>query len=118
MVTKKKVIKKSSSKKTSTEKLAESLAENNIILQKKLVDSIGATNELIKSTHKLFEQNSEMLKIFKEASKHINDIDVKDESLRPMFRRLDDLLEQNKTIARGLLMLEKYVRDRASSPTR
>lgn len=105
-------------KKSSADRISDSLIENNIILQKKLIESITATNALVKNTHKLFEQNSEMLKIFKEASKHLNDIDVKDESLRPMFRRLDDLLEQNRTIARGLLMLERYVKERSSISAR
>ena len=31
--------------------------------------------------------------------------------------KLEKLLEQNKTIASGLLMLEKYVRERAASPS-
>ena len=114
MATKKKV----ASKKSSEAKIVDALTENNLILQRKLIESIESTNQLVKSMHRVAEQNSEMLKIFNEASKHINDIEVKDESLRPMFKRLDDLLEQNKTIARGLLMLERYVRERASLPAR
>ena len=32
-----------------------------------------------------------------------------------MARKLTVLLEQNKTVARGLMLLEKYVRDKTST---
>lgn len=93
-------------KKPSQTKLTETLIENNILLQRKLIDVVEAINKLV-------HQNEEMLGIFKEASKHVNDIEVKDEGLRPLIKKLDELLEQNRTIARGLLLLEKYTRERA-----
>lgn len=83
------------------------LIENSVRLQNSLADTLIVMNKLLK-------QQSEMIEIFREASKHINDIDVKDENLRPLIKRLDDLLNQNRTIARGLVLLEKYVKERAT----
>jgi len=34
-----------------------------------------------------------------------------------LAKKLNDLLDQNKTIARGLLLLEKYVRDKSVGPS-
>lgn len=101
--------KRKSAKKSNQQKLAEIIIENNIILQKKLIDVVEAVNKLI-------NQNEEMLNVFKEAAKHVNDIEVKDENLRPLIKRLDELLDQNRTIARGLLLMEKYARER-TQPT-
>ena len=74
-------------------------------MQKKLVDATVAM-------HDLARQQGDLLNTFKEAAKHINDVEVKDENLRPLIKRLDDLLNQNRTIARGLILLEKYVKER------
>lgn len=81
------------------------LVEISVELQKKLVEATVAMNNLAK-------QQGELLNTFKEAAKHINDIDVQDENLRPLIKRLDDLLNQNRTIARGLVLLESYVREK------
>lgn len=98
MVAKKKVIKSDNGK-------IGVLIETSVELQKKLVDATVAMNNLSK-------QQGELLNTFKEAAKHINDVDVKDENLRPLIKRLDDLLNQNRTIARGLVLLEKYVKEK------
>ena len=105
MAAKKKVTKHKASKKDKTD----ILIEVSIDLHKKLVDSTEAM-------HALMKQQGELLNTFKEASKHMNDIDVKDENLRPLLKRLDDLLNQNRTIARGLVLLEKYVKERTQPP--
>lgn len=81
------------------------LIETSVELQKKLVDATVSMNNLAK-------QQGELLDTFKEAAKHINDVDVKDENLRPLIKRLDDLLNQNRTIARGLILLESYVKEK------
>ena len=84
------------------------LVEISVELQKKLVDATIAMNNLAK-------QQGELLNTFKEAAKHMNDIDVQDENLRPLIKRLDDLLNQNRTIARGLVLLESYVKEKTQS---
>jgi len=83
------------------------LIENSVKLQNSLADTLIVMNRLLK-------QQAEMVEIFKEASKHINDMEVKDENLKPLINRLDDLLNQNRTIAKGLILLEKYVKERAT----
>jgi hypothetical protein len=42
-------------------------------------------------------------------------IDLQHKSDEPLMKKLEDLLDQNKTIAKGLILLEKYVRERAST---
>lgn len=78
------------------------LAENNLALQEKTADLITSVKELIKKI-------DDMVKIFEEAAKHI-----KEGTDRPLMEKLQSLLEQNKTIAKGLILLEKYVRERSA----
>jgi len=78
------------------------LAENNLELQKK-------TTELIISIKDLTKKIDNMVEIFDEAAKHI-----KEGTDRPLMEKLSGLLEQNKTIAKGLIMLEKYVREKSA----
>ncbi|MBM3200697.1 hypothetical protein FJZ53_07190 [Candidatus Woesearchaeota archaeon] len=83
--------------------IIEQLARNNIALQEK-------TAELITSVKELTKRMDEMVKIFEEAAKHI-----KEGTDKPMMDKLQNLLEQNKTIAKGLILLEKYVREKSST---
>jgi len=100
--TKKTVKRKTSRKKTITQKdLINQLVQNNISLQEKNI-------ELIKSMNQLTLKISEMVKLFEEASKHIKE--GRDE---PLTQKLEKLLDQNKVIANGLILLEKYVRDKS-----
>ncbi|MBU4502388.1 MAG: hypothetical protein KKA79_07355 [Nanoarchaeota archaeon] len=78
------------------------LAENNLELQKK-------TTELIISIKDLTKKIDNMVEIFDEAAKHI-----KEGTDRPLMEKLSGLLEQNKTIAKGLILLEKYVREKSA----
>ncbi len=78
------------------------LTENTIALQQK-------TTELIQNVSFLTKRIDRMVTIFEEAAKHIQS--GTDE---PLARKLDSLLEQNKNIARGLILLEKYIRERAT----
>ena len=78
------------------------LVENNIALQHK-------TAELILTVSQLTKRMDNMVRIFEDAAKHIQS--GTDE---PLVRKLDSLLEQNKNIARGLILLEKYVREKAT----
>ena len=94
-------------KKTSShhDKLLDKLVENTVLLQKKDV-------ELMTSTKKLVEKIDKMLHVFDEASKHVMEVS-EDKRIAELTDKLDDLLQQNKTIAKGLIMLEQYVRKRS-----
>lgn len=80
------------------------LIENNILLQKKSAELITSMNELNKNV-------TNLLNLFEKAARNIEKGEVEE----PLARKLDALLEQNKIVARGLLLLEKFVRDKTSS---
>ncbi len=118
--------------------LIQQLAKNSISLQKNNVDLIHSVQDLVKkmednnrtmetyhkeilfsvkeSVDKLTGKMDDMLNLFSEASKHISDVGD-DERIKMLTTKLESLLEQNKTIARGLLLLEKYVRGKSEFPT-
>ncbi len=79
--------------------------EHNIILQKKAVEIIDATNQLNKRIDKL-------LNIFEEASKHVLEVG-EDKKILELTDKLEELLEQNKNITKGLTILESYVKNKA-----
>ncbi|MAG20509.1 hypothetical protein CL618_03700 [archaeon] len=101
MVTRKKTTSKTSSH---HEQLLHQLIENTVLLQKK-------DAELMTSTKKLITKIDRMLNVFEEASKHVMEVS-EDKRVAELTDKLDDLLQQNKTIAKGLIMLEQYVRKR------
>jgi hypothetical protein len=79
------------------------LIKNNITLQK-------ATLELTDSVTKLTDRTDRLLSLFEEAAKNIEKSELKE----PLSKQLESLLEQNKVIARGLVLLERYIRDKTS----
>ena|SRR3989344_3872853 len=66
--------------------------------------------ELIKEMRSLTKRIDHLVSLFEEASKHVAEVESAESKISSLSTRLEELLEQNKTIARGLLMLEKYVR--------
>ena len=86
---------------TSDEDLINELIKNSVALEK-------ASIELIKSVKSLDERIGKLLTLFEDAAKNIS----KAELSEPLSQQLQSLLEQNKTLARGLVMLEKYVREK------
>lgn len=88
--------------KSSKQDIINHLVDSNVKLQEKLVDMVNSINKLTKRI-------DTMVEIFEEAAKN-----VKTDSNEPLRRKLEELLEQNKNIARGLILLEKYVRDKSS----
>ena len=86
-------------------KLAEKLIENSVMLQKKDAELMHSVKELVAKIDK-------MLSVFEEASKHVMEVS-EDKKISELTDKLEELLEQNKTIAKGLIMLEQYVRKRA-----
>src|SRR3989344_2305971 len=87
------------------ERLMEKLIENTTLLQKK-------DAELMVSVKHLVDRIDRMLNVFDEASKHVMEVS-EDKRVAELSDKLEELLEQNKTIAKGLLMLEQYVRKRS-----
>ena len=83
------------------QELIDELIKHNITLQDK-------TTELIIEIKALTGKIEAMVHIFSEAAESI-----KKGTDQPLMKKLEDLLEQNKSIAKGLIMLEKYVRDKA-----
>ena len=81
----------------------DALIQNNLELQKK-------SAELIDSISKLTLRMKHLLDVFETAARAIEKGEVEE----PLARQLEALLEQNKTIARGLLLLERYVHDKTT----
>lgn len=79
------------------------LIKTNISLEKKNIELLNSVNQLTKKVDNLVE-------IFTKAATHIEKGDVKE----PLATKLSELLEQNKKIARGLILLERYVKEKAS----
>ncbi len=77
------------------------LINSNIELQHKMMDVLIGVKELN-------ENVSSLVHIFKSAGEHIKTDKYED----PMINRLNELLEQNKKLARALGLLEKYVHDK------
>lgn len=86
------------------------LIENSIALQKKLielVEAINETNSKLNNVLDLIENASkEIVKKEKERAK------TKREGESELANKLDELIKQNKIIARGLILLEKYVKEK------
>ncbi len=98
------VVKKSIPNVSNHEKLTHQLIENTVLLQRK-------DAELMSSVKNLVERIDRMLGVFEEASKHVMEVS-EDKRVAELADKLEELLDQNKTIAKGLLMLEQYVRKR------
>ena len=71
------------------------------------------TQRLIDSMTKLTNRVDKLVSLFEEASKHVTEVESTEEKVRNLTTKLEDLLEQNKTIAKGLIVLDKYVRGQA-----
>lgn len=82
------------------EKVISDIMEYNIALQNKTADLISTISNLTKRI-------DVMVSLFEEAAKSI-----RSGTDEPMTKRLDELLDQNKNIARGLILLEKYIKER------
>lgn len=90
----------------SKEKILNQLIENNAILQSKIADLVISVNSLSKNV-------SNLVNLFTKAADLIEKGEIKEPALA---EKLNDLLEQNKNIARGLIMLERYVKEKSAMP--
>jgi len=75
------------------------LIKSNITLQDKMADVILSIKELNKGVNSL-------VSLFTDATAHIKTGKYED----PLVEKLNDLLDQNKNLAKGLLLMEDYVR--------
>ena len=99
--------KKSVSSSPNYDELVKTLVEQNIILTKKSAEMVAQVKMLTSRVDKL-------VGIFEKASKDIGKVQTSDEMVKALSERLGELLEQNKTIASGLIALERYVRHRSA----
>ena len=86
-----------------SKEVMQELIKTNISLEKKMIELLG-------SMHDLTKKMDLMVDIFTKAAQHIERGDVKE----PLAAKLTELLDQNKKIARGLLLLERYVKEKSS----
>ena len=91
-------------KKQQKESAPSELVELNIALQNKNLELLEAMNNLTKRIDRL-------VNLFEEASKHIGEVQ-EDSKVNELATKLEELLQQNKNLANGLLLLEKYVRQK------
>ena len=88
----------------------EALLENFVSLQKVLTNLALKFEELSGNVSKLLELFEISAKSF--ADKGAGPVNVDQEFLK----KLDSLLDQNKTISKGIMMMEERIRSRASQP--
>ena len=79
-------------------------------LLKKIDQLLQAMHEREQATNKLIERADSIFSLFEEASKHVAEAQSTEEKIRTLSIKLEALLDQNKTIAQRLILLEKYVR--------
>ena len=72
--------------------------------------SVEDFNKMLESTNKLVNRVDKLVSLFEEASKHVGEAETTEQRINELTNKLESLLEQNKSIARGLILLEKYVR--------
>ncbi len=89
------------------DKIHESLVKYTIYLQK-------ITIGLIKSNTELVDRIDKLVGLFEEASKHISS-GTEEEEIKNLSMKLESLTLQNKDLAKAIVLLEEYVRDKSMS---
>ena len=67
-------------------------------------------SDLVESTNKLVQRIDKLVSLFDEAAKHVGEVETTEARISALSSKLESLLDQNKAISQGLLLLEKYVR--------
>lgn len=78
-----------------------------------LIKLAHITEQNVTTSKNVIERVDKLVSLFEEASKHVSDVETTEAKIKSLSTKLEELLEQNKTIAQGLLLLEKYVRGRS-----
>lgn len=105
---------KKGSQSSSHSSIVKELVKNNIVLQNKMADLIKSNSDLLKAQVKTYEEIASMVSLFREAGQHMV-AETEDEKLRPLLGRISELVEQNKSIMRGLILIQKYIKSSSSS---
>jgi len=82
--------------------IVKELIKNNIELSKKSADLVISVKELSNRISKLVD-------VFEGAAKVIKEEEVKE----PLVEKITTLIEQNKQIAKGLLILERFIQEKS-----
>ena len=90
------------------------LIDNFINLQKVMTNLAVKFDELSRNIEKLLQLFEISAKSF--AEKNLNIDDKQRESDTDLLKKLDSLLDQNKTISKGITMMEERIRNRPNSP--
>lgn len=103
-------------KTSKTKKVAPKKDSHVAAYQKASVNMQKISVALLKSNHELGKRIDSLVKIFEQAAKNISGIEegTQEEKIGKLSNKLETLLEQNKALAEGLFMLEKYVRAKTS----
>lgn len=91
------------SRRTSKQDVINKLMAHNITLLQKMVQLMGSVDNLSQRVDRLVQ-------IFQKAAESLE----KGETKEPLQARLNELLEQNKKLAEGLLLLEEYVKKKGT----
>lgn len=89
--------------------LQQNLIDSNVKLQQKLIELIESNNQVSKQLSSTSKQIEDMVNFFREAGKYMV-AENEDEKLKPLLGKISDLVEQNKTIMRGLILVQKYMK--------
>ena len=106
MPAKKKVVKKKTPVKRTSSNKTDLLIESSVNLQKTILAMVESTNALNKKV-------DAMVTLFDRAAGNIDKIkEGETRNVENLARRLNSVVHQNKDLARGLILLEEYVRKR------
>lgn len=92
--------------------------EEKVLPEESLLKLARITEQNVEASRKVVDRVDKLVTLFEEASKHVSDVETTEAKMRALSAKLEELLEQNKTIAQGLLLLEKYVRGKSGLETR
>jgi len=107
MPAKKKTVGRKTPVKRAVSSKTDLLIENSINLQKTMLTLIESTNNLNKRV-------DSMVGLFETAAGNVDKIkEGESRNVDALARRLNGIIQQNKDLARGLVLLEEYVRKRS-----
>ncbi len=109
---------KKSTKKESSRDLDKKLTENFVSLQKVMTNLVVKLDDLSTNVSKLLQIFEISAKDFAEKYSGVNLDRVQGESDQEFLKKLDNLLDQNKTISKGIMMMEERLRNRNPHPVR
>ncbi len=115
MVKKSEITKSPKKKAMSKAELEQALLNNFVNLQKVLTNLSVKFEDLSNNVSKLLQLFEISAKSF--AEKYSGNLERAPEADREFLKKLDSLLDQNKTIAKGIMLMEEKVRGRKQLPS-